>query len=218
METFTRCPHCDGSVPTGRFCAACGQPLQAPASEKLVVTHAEPASEEGTTAEAQVDSAPTGLDVPIAGTPTLSATGFQRLTKGSNRTVGIAAVTVALLATAAYALFGTSEKHTVTGDLALTTANSLSPGDTCLGTGGYSDIHEGTQVIIEDDTGRTLATGDFGTGLYDGRSCVFSFSFKDVPKAKFYRVHQSGDRGTLQYSYSDMVGSDWSVHLTLGDG
>ena len=142
----------------------------------------------------------------------------RRLNRPTNRTFGIAGVTAVLVAAAAYVVLGTSEKHTVTGEFALTTENTLSTGDTCRGTGGYSDITPGTQVVIEDDTGRTLATGAFGAGLYDGRSCVFNFSFQDVPKAKFYRVHQSGDRGTLQYSYADMVDSDWSVHLTLGDG
>ena len=101
--------------------------------------------------------------------------------------------------------------------MALTTASDLSVGSSCEGTGGYSDIAPGTQVIIEDETGSTLATSSFGTGTFDGVSCIFGFEFTDVPKAAFYRVHQSSDRGVLQYSYQDMVDSNWSVSLTLGD-
>lgn len=136
---------------------------------------------------------------------------------GKNRRVGVGAITVALLVGAAYVVFGiSSESHTVTGDLSLSASNNLSAGDSCTGDGGYSDIHEGTQVVVEDESGKTLATGAFGNGTFDGEDCVFSFSFHDVPKAAYYRIH-GGNRGVLQYSYDDMVKANWSVHLSLGN-
>ena len=137
---------------------------------------------------------------------------------GGSRRLGIGAVTAALLAGAAYLVFGVgTEAHTLNGDLSLSATGTLSPGDACTGSGGYSDVHEGTQVIVEDENGKTLATSALGPGNYDGQSCVFTFRLSDVPKAAFYRVHQSGNRGVLQYSYQDLVGADWSVHLTLGE-
>ena len=145
----------------------------------------------------------------------------KRLGNGrSSRTIGIAVVTALLLAVAAFVVFAGSEHHIVTGDLSLTDSSSfsnLSSGDSCEGTGGYSDINAGRQVIIEDQTGQTLSTSQFSNGTFDGVSCVFNFEFTGIPKATFYRVHQSGDRGVLQYSYDDMVKSNWSVHLTLGN-
>lgn len=117
-------------------------------------------------------------------------------------------------------VFNGNESHTITGDLSLTDSSAfanLSPGDSCQGSGGYSDIAQGTEVIVEDESGKTLATSQFGDGTYDGSVCVFDFTFSGVPKAAFYRVHQSGNRGVLQYSYNDMVTNHWSVHLTLGN-
>jgi len=136
---------------------------------------------------------------------------------GNNRRVGIGAITAGLLAVAVYLVFGVAnEAHTMRGDLALSASNTLSPGDGCSGEGGYDDIHNGTQVVLEDESGKTLATGSFGPGTFEGEACVFTFSFQDVPKAAYYRVH-SGSRGVLQYSYQEMVNANWSVHLSLGD-
>ncbi|WP_256793258.1 hypothetical protein [Terrabacter sp. Ter38] len=136
---------------------------------------------------------------------------------GYNRRIGIAAITVALLAGAAYLVLGIGgESHTLMGDLTLRASSDLSPGDSCSGQGGYSDIHDGTQVVVEDETGKTLATSALGPGTFDGTSCVFSFSLAEVPKAAYYRV-EGAHRGVLQYSYQDMVSANWSVHLTLGD-
>lgn len=244
----TTCASCGRVVPPGRFCAACGLPLQPSYEAQLqlqgqanpngtiataplertqqtpaegVTMRPAPGWSNGSTDNEPEPRADNAVLVPTQATATneLTGRGFgSRMGWRGNRSTGIAAIAVALLAVAAYGIFGLgTEKHTVTGDLALTTANDLSVGDSCHGVGGYSDIDQGTQVIIEDDTGRTLATSAFGPGVFDGTSCVFEFTFTDVPKAPFYRVHQSGNRGVLQYSYADMVNDNWAVHLTLGD-
>lgn len=233
--TTINCPACHNSVPTGRFCAVCGQQLQA-AEPAPAPVGAHPAEPEATALVPVAHTQPFIADIaqlpagpswfspaPVSEQgPTVEepqpSTRSSRLGGRSNRTTGIATITVALLAAAAYGIFGFgAETHTITGDLSLTTANDLSAGDSCQGTGGYSDITPGTQVVVEDDTGKTLATSAFGPGTYDGTSCVFQFTFTDVPKAAFYRVQQNGNRGVLQYSYAEMVSNNWSVHLTLGN-
>lgn len=235
MEPTSRCRACGQDVPSGRFCALCGHPLsdQSPSPAAVAAAIAAPSSTMGaipqpetstTTALPVLPASASQVDTGIAVGPDLvvgqDEAGMQdtRRTRLSNRNVGIVATTLALLVVAGYLVFGTGgESHTVTGQLALTTASDLSVGSSCEGSGGYSDIAPGTQVILEDEEGSTLATSSFGAGTFDGVSCVFRFDFEDVPKATFYRVHQSNDRGVLQYSYKDMVDSDWSVYLTLGD-
>jgi len=235
MEPTTRCRACGHDVPPGRFCALCGHsltdssasPEPVPAQEELTPTvpnWAPAATPTATTILPPSAPAPTPMgadgdarqELALGGV--VAAPAHAKRPRLSNRNVGIIATTLALLAVAGYLLFGTAgQSHTVTGRLALTTATDLSTGSSCEGTGGYSDISPGAQVVLEDETGSTLATSSFGAGSFDGVSCVFEFTFDDVPKAAFYRVHQSSDRGVLQYSYQDMVDSDWSVYLTLGD-
>ena len=233
MEPTSQCQACGKDVPSGRFCAHCGHPLTPPSpspataapSAEVPPTDTVPIPEAtgpATTVVSGTSHVDAGTDAAADQDPAIGQelddsqpTNRPRL---SNRNVGIVATTFALLAVAGYLIIGTGgESHTVTGQLALTTASDLSVGSSCEGTGGYSDIAPGTQVIIEDETGSTLATSSFGTGTFDGVSCIFGFEFTDVPKAAFYRVHQSSDRGVLQYSYQDMVDSNWSVSLTLGD-
>jgi len=73
-----------------------------------------------------------------------------------------------LLAAAAFLIFGGGEKHTVTGNMSLTTGSDLTTGSSCEGSSGFSDVASGTQVIIEDDSGKTLATSAYGSGVFDG--------------------------------------------------
>jgi hypothetical protein len=95
-------------------------------------------------------------------------------------------------------------------------SSGLTTGSSCQGTNGYSDVVPGAQVTIEDDSGTTLATSVYGDGVFDGTSCVFDFTFNDVPKSAFYRVLSGSNRGVLQFSYQEMVDNNWAVHLTLG--
>jgi hypothetical protein len=136
------------------------------------------------------------------------------------RGLKIGAYTVAgfaLLAAAGLVLAG-PEHHTITGDIQVATSSYNSAlGDECVTSGGYDDIEVGAQVVVQDETGRTLATGALEPGNYDGSSCVFDFTLEDIKKAAFYRVSVGREaRGGLDYSYDDMVDADWSVHLTLG--
>jgi hypothetical protein len=205
------CPSCAAGVPAGRFCTSCGSTLD-PALERA----ASYATFDQPTPSASDRSVPP----PDQGSSVLQVERvrgwFRGLPLRQKRTVGAAAVAVLLLGLG-YATFGGSESHALTGDLSLYADGDLTVGSGCEGVGGYSDITPGAQVVVEDDTGRTLATGALGDGVFDGVACVFDFGFDAVPKASFYRIHQGSNRGVLQYSYQDMVDSDWAVHLTLGD-
>jgi hypothetical protein len=75
---------------------------------------------------------------------------------------------------------------------------------TCTGSGGYSDIQAGAEVVISDDKGATLAithlTGGGGLSI----SCVFSFA-AEVPAGKgFYGVTVS-HRGTVKMSEAEVA-------------
>ena len=193
------CTRCGRDLADGAaFCIQCGEPTPAAARAQQGVATGAPA-------QAPISAWESPAPIP------------HETTSPRNRTAAIAAITVVLLAGGAYLVLGVGgEKHTVTGDMNLTANNNLSTGASCTGTGGYSDIAPGTQIVIEDDSGKTLATSSFGPGTYDGQACVFDFTFDNVTKSAFYRVHQNGNRGVLQYSYQNMVDNDWSVHLTLG--
>lgn len=85
----------------------------------------------------------------------------------------------------------------------------------CIGQGGYSDIHNGTQVVVTDADGRTLALGRL-TGAEVGGGldvCAYTIRIGDVPGGHdFYGIEVS-HRGRVQYSRSDV---EKPLHLTLG--
>lgn len=105
--------------------------------------------------------------------------------------------------------------HTVSGTVTLSDPNTAAAG--CIGLGGYSDISAGAQVTVTNQSQTVLGSTGLGAGVPDATStsCVYPFSFSDIPKASFYGLTLT-HRGTLQYSYQDMVTNDWTVSLTLG--
>lgn len=92
-------------------------------------------------------------------------------------------------------------------------------GKDCEGTGGYSDIHIGTQVTITGPTGEVLALA----GLIGGKGkkvggkivCAWFFFTPSVPAGKeFYGIEVS-HRGVVRYSEADVQDED--LALSLGD-
>lgn len=84
--------------------------------------------------------------------------------------------------------------------------NRLSTGG-CTGTGGYSDLREGAQVIVTDSVGKTVGVTSLGSGsLVEDQlrmRCSFLFHL-DVPGGLgFYGVEVS-HRGRVQYLESQM--------------
>lgn len=83
-------------------------------------------------------------------------------------------------------------------------------GSFCGGMPGYGDIVGGAQVVVKDESGKTLAVAPLEAGVTDSTSgvvikCRYDFELKGLPNAKFYSVHVGNQaRGDVQFSKSDM--------------
>ena len=86
-------------------------------------------------------------------------------------------------------------------------------GSSCVGAGGFADVHPGTPVTVKNGKGEILTT----TYLEDGRGgrfrCTFGFSF-EVTQGQDRYVVAVGKRGELSYSFADLRVA--GVALTLG--
>jgi len=108
---------------------------------------------------------------------------------------------------------------TVTGTLELigdvdgTTEN-------CWGSGGYSDLGEGTQVIVRDDSGKTVGIGSLDAGSVPERfdfgdtivSCGWSFTVEEVTSGAASYSVEVAHRGEIAFTEDEAE----SVALTLG--
>jgi len=93
----------------------------------------------------------------------------------------------------------------------------------CSGTGGYSDVGVGTDVVVRDAEGTIIGTSALavdsqgpepaGSGAYQ---CGFVFVVPNLPESTFYTV-SVGRRGERTYSLAEMEASGWAVDFTLGD-
>jgi hypothetical protein len=85
---------------------------------------------------------------------------------------------------------------------------------------GYGDVDEGAQVLVKNEAGSLIATGNLGVGKVEpvGRygGCVFPFSILNVPIAKFYTI-EVGDRKGVTYSAQQMKDANWTIGITLGE-
>jgi hypothetical protein len=74
-------------------------------------------------------------------------------------------------------------------------------GTQCRGIDGYADIDRGTQVIIGDADGTTIAVGRLDSGQVGGiGSCRFAFNIANVPEGEAFYAVRIGRRGDLRYS------------------
>jgi hypothetical protein len=87
-------------------------------------------------------------------------------------------------------------------------------GDSCSGSGGYSDIRSGTTVLVKNGSGKILTETQLGDGSGDEYSCTFPFSF-DVKEGEDQYVISVSHRGDLPYSFAQLKTN--GVELTLGD-
>lgn len=126
------------------------------------------------------------------------------------RNLGIAGAIIAILGIG-LSQFAKSNpaKFTVVGTIALSDTSDppsiQSTGSGCAGTGGYSDIAAGTEVVIADGSGATLAIGNvLVTTLISANQCDLAFSVTGVPSGKsFYGVTVS-HRGTIQFTEAQL--------------
>jgi hypothetical protein len=110
---------------------------------------------------------------------------------------------------------GSDATMTIHGKLTLTaTVDDWYPGHDCSGEDGFSDIKPGAEVVVSDDTGKTLAIDALGVGAIGNilEECVFPFTVNNVPAGKgFYGVTVS-HRGTVKFREAEVA----SAQLTLG--
>lgn len=115
----------------------------------------------------------------------------------------------------------TPETHLITGTFTLNQDDDANRGNgQCQGTGGYSDIRAGLDVVVKNEAGTIVATSELHDGptAYDSSTrgrCIFEISVS-VPDASFYSI-EVGSRGELTYSRDDMESMGWVVGFTLGD-
>lgn len=89
----------------------------------------------------------------------------------------------------------------------------------CIGYQGYSDITAGAPVVITDQGGTVIATGQLDQGSATvgangrGTACTFTFTVQHVPVKPFYGVTVS-HRGAVTYSSDQAQRGD--VSLSLG--
>lgn len=119
--------------------------------------------------------------------------------------------------------------HTITGTITIIgqivgssdrTSGVIEPIDDtfCTGGGGFDDIRNGASVVVRDQTGVTIATGNIGPGKPDPAfpsvTCVFPFTVLDVPQVAFYEIEVS-HRGGVSFSHAELETDNWEVDLEL---
>lgn len=124
----------------------------------------------------------------------------------------VAALAVVAVALGIFAAVGeaSSTTFTLTGSLIIVDQSSLLPDqqtdtDNCFGTGGFADLVPGTAVVVQDPTGRTIATGSLGTGRRDPVSgaCLMPFTVPDVQDGLASYSVTISRRGTQVVSSAD---------------
>lgn len=116
-------------------------------------------------------------------------------------------VVLAILAVATVLIVNAATPHTfaTSGTLSISATGydgGTNDGDACHTTGGFTDIQPGAQVVVTDDTGKTVAVGELGDGkvVSAGLACQFPLKISDIPAgAKFYKVeisHRTGPEYT----------------------
>ncbi len=90
-------------------------------------------------------------------------------------------------------------------------------GTECAGQNGYDDIAAGTQVVITDRSGDTVAFDELRPGSaenYSGLACVFEFEVPRVPRELDTYGVEISHRGRLMFKEADLHAG---LELSLGD-
>lgn len=101
----------------------------------------------------------------------------------------------------------------ITDQASFTWDTSTNP-PTCSGTGGLDDITKGTQVIVADQTGTTIAVGYLGGAVANSpaHTCVIAFDVTVPAGRTFYAVTVS-HRGAQTFTADQAKAG---IALTLG--
>src|SRR3954447_1267898 len=116
--------------------------------------------------------------------------------------------------------------HTVKGYLSLQDS-AVFVGKVCQGAGGYTDLVEGTPVVVRDGGGQVIGSGRFSAGKGAGgvrsgatgasgapAACVFAFTVKHVPDADTYSFQMS-HRGEVVYTREELEDNNWKIGAAL---
>jgi hypothetical protein len=115
-----------------------------------------------------------------------------------------------------------SVAHEIHGTFRLSNGEEPDRSAGCAGTGGYSDVAVGTEVVVKNADGTIVGTSSLavdqqgpepaGSGAYQ---CGFAFVVSGLPESAFYTV-SVGDRGDQTFSKADLAAKGWTVSLSLG--
>ena len=86
-------------------------------------------------------------------------------------------------------------------------------GSSCSGSDGYSDVSEGTQVVVKNGRGEILATTTLGQGTGSRYRCTFPVSF-DITEGEDHYLISTGRRGEISFTFTQLKVS--GLALTLG--
>lgn len=98
-------------------------------------------------------------------------------------------------------------------------------GKPCRGKGGYADLVGGAQIVVENETGTTIAVGQLEPGTlpdpiptdpWTSRrvpDCTFQFSVKDVPEGANFYTLKIGSRESPTFTREQL---DAPLELSIG--
>ena len=109
-------------------------------------------------------------------------------------------------------------EHEIEGSITITDPTGYSGDSDCAGEGAYSDIAEGTSVVVKDVEGTTLSTGALSAGVEDVDEgdvdeCTFFFTLKDVPTDHMFYEVVVGHRRYPDISKAALQPEGWTVDL-----
>jgi hypothetical protein len=122
----------------------------------------------------------------------------------------------------------------ITGTLVINKWINGVEGQLCSGENGYGDIESGIQILVKNNKGEILATGQLGLGqlvktpvheifqdianeseLGTPLTCQFPIDIENIPKADFY-TFEIGRRGGITYTAKQLQQQSWKIKLSLG--
>lgn len=124
----------------------------------------------------------------------------------------IAAVLLIAGTLAVLALGGQTQRFTVAGTFNIANMSELANGLNADSGPGYGDIHPGTEVLLSDETGKTIAVGHLERDY--SRAGAYTFKLTEVPAGlKFYGLTVAS-RGTVHFTEAQLRAGP---HVSLGE-
>lgn len=124
--------------------------------------------------------------------------------------------------------------HSITGTLVIKEWIYGVEGQSCSGENGYEDIKAGKQILVKNNKGEILGTGELDqgkgvktllseeleqkaieAGLGTPLMCKFPITIENVPQADFY-TFEIGRRGGITYTAKQLEQQDWKIEFRLG--